>query len=375
MSNLPNRLTTTFALMIPGRGRRSPRPPRQTVALAIAIAPPRRSHSKAGIPWALPPYTITANQLSLDSALAWPHPSLQMPLQQKKRLSTPSIAIDLTGVWQGLGRLFKRSLSWPKHPLSIRPVSFHAGVNSRSERERLATTHHQTIKIQPISRSSAYDIASPRSRQSSNVYNWKESIVNKRQTSSFLHQQIEKTAVSQPSSVVPLQSVTRISVSGANAIPPNHFSPSVFSQQVLAPTRPETQALFPPAAIAPASQPVVTPFLGSQSPTPSYVQDRFNPAVGRTSHTSSTVVQEILQLRTLTIGPQTTPTPPKASVPEPIAPITIQGGIHVQVTAPTLDPAHAEATARTLADQMLKELNRITERDRFRRGLPTYPLR
>jgi hypothetical protein len=49
--------------------------------------------------------------------------------------------------------------------------------------------------------------------------------------------------------------------------------------------------------------------------------------------------------------------------------INLHGGLHVQITAQKIDQTHAQETARAIAGHVLKEMNRITERDRFRRGL------
>jgi hypothetical protein len=64
-----------------------------------------------------------------------------------------------------------------------------------------------------------------------------------------------------------------------------------------------------------------------------------------------------------------------AEVPSEPAPINFNGGIHVQVSAQTIDPDHAEETARLIAERVRKEIERLTEQDRFRRGLPTSPYR
>ncbi len=64
-----------------------------------------------------------------------------------------------------------------------------------------------------------------------------------------------------------------------------------------------------------------------------------------------------------------------ADVPSEPAPINFNGGIHVQVSAQTIDPDHAEEIARLLADRIRKEIDLLTEQDRFRRGLPTSPYR
>ena len=60
-----------------------------------------------------------------------------------------------------------------------------------------------------------------------------------------------------------------------------------------------------------------------------------------------------------------------APAPAATAGITLNGGVQVQIYAQTIDRDNAEATARMLADQLLEELNRLTELERFRRGLPT----
>jgi len=52
-------------------------------------------------------------------------------------------------------------------------------------------------------------------------------------------------------------------------------------------------------------------------------------------------------------------------------PVTLNGGITVQVLAQTLDREHADETARVIARSMLDELRRLTERERLRSGLPT----
>jgi hypothetical protein len=67
------------------------------------------------------------------------------------------------------------------------------------------------------------------------------------------------------------------------------------------------------------------------------------------------------------------------SVPQPsrevpaAGEVTITGGVNVQVSAETIDLENAEETARVMASHVLEELNRLVERDRFRRGLPTAP--
>ena len=51
--------------------------------------------------------------------------------------------------------------------------------------------------------------------------------------------------------------------------------------------------------------------------------------------------------------------------------VTINGGINVQITAETVDVEHAEETARVIAEDVLEAIERLVERDRFRRGLAT----
>jgi hypothetical protein len=61
---------------------------------------------------------------------------------------------------------------------------------------------------------------------------------------------------------------------------------------------------------------------------------------------------------------------PAAGVPG-VAPVTLNGGVNVQITAETIDIDNAESTARRIAAHVLDELERLTELQRFRRGLPT----
>jgi hypothetical protein len=75
---------------------------------------------------------------------------------------------------------------------------------------------------------------------------------------------------------------------------------------------------------------------------------------------------------------QPLPPPRPQPVPEaatPVTPLTFNGGIHVQIAAATIDRGHAQETARMIAGHVLTEINRITDRDRFRRGLPPLSTR
>lgn len=57
--------------------------------------------------------------------------------------------------------------------------------------------------------------------------------------------------------------------------------------------------------------------------------------------------------------------------PEGISPITFNGGITVNISAQKIDRENVDETARLIAENVLKEIQRQTERDLFRRGLPT----
>lgn len=69
------------------------------------------------------------------------------------------------------------------------------------------------------------------------------------------------------------------------------------------------------------------------------------------------------------------PPPPKisATTESTVASTTFNGGIHVTITAQTIDPSTANETARSIAGQVLREIDRLTEQDRFRRGLSSSP--
>jgi hypothetical protein len=80
-------------------------------------------------------------------------------------------------------------------------------------------------------------------------------------------------------------------------------------------------------------------------------------------------------------APPTAPAPtPAPAAPSPAAPapaaapgptsITVNGGISVVVTAGPLTRDGAEEAARAIAAGIMDELRRLTDRERFRRGLP-----
>jgi hypothetical protein len=65
--------------------------------------------------------------------------------------------------------------------------------------------------------------------------------------------------------------------------------------------------------------------------------------------------------------------PPAAPAPAPAAagpPVTVNG-LSVEVRAETVSMDNAEQTARVLASHLVDELARLTQADRFGRGLPT----
>lgn len=63
------------------------------------------------------------------------------------------------------------------------------------------------------------------------------------------------------------------------------------------------------------------------------------------------------------------PSPQPVKQPDAISTTNFNGGIHVQISAQTVDQAHAQETARAIAEKVMQEVNRISERNRFRRGL------
>ncbi len=73
-------------------------------------------------------------------------------------------------------------------------------------------------------------------------------------------------------------------------------------------------------------------------------------------------------------APAAVPTPKAAAPAAGTAPVTLNGGVNVQITAETIDLDNAEETARRIAAHVLDELERLTELQRFRRGLPTEAL-
>jgi hypothetical protein len=69
-------------------------------------------------------------------------------------------------------------------------------------------------------------------------------------------------------------------------------------------------------------------------------------------------------------GPSTPPPAAGASAAALAAPVQVNGGITVNVSAERIDADTAPATARMIAEHLMEELQRLIDRDRFRRGLP-----
>jgi hypothetical protein len=72
----------------------------------------------------------------------------------------------------------------------------------------------------------------------------------------------------------------------------------------------------------------------------------------------------------LTTPPATGPLPAPAPAPAP----AVTGGVTVQIRAETVSMENAEATARVIAEHLVDELARLTQGDRFARGLATGPV-
>jgi len=72
----------------------------------------------------------------------------------------------------------------------------------------------------------------------------------------------------------------------------------------------------------------------------------------------------------LTTPPATGPLP----APAPAAAPAVTGGVTVQIRAETVSMENAEATARVIAEHLVDELARLTQGDRFARGLATGPV-
>ncbi|MGW1359325.1 hypothetical protein ACWCQP_18130 [Streptomyces chartreusis] len=114
--------------------------------------------------------------------------------------------------------------------------------------------------------------------------------------------------------------------------------------------------------------PSATPAPGAPATTPAIKMPRFTaPELTLADFPDITP-----QLHKLLTGQPPTPEPstPTAKPPSP-APLTLNGGIHIQITTDAVDAEHTDETARRLARSMLDELRRLTERERFRAGLPT----
>ena len=70
---------------------------------------------------------------------------------------------------------------------------------------------------------------------------------------------------------------------------------------------------------------------------------------------------------------ETQRSPPESATASTASPINVQGGIHVHITTESIDREHTTETSHLIASQVLKELDRIAQQNRFRRGLPASP--
>ncbi|HEX2571523.1 MAG TPA: hypothetical protein VH877_18325, partial [Polyangia bacterium] len=64
----------------------------------------------------------------------------------------------------------------------------------------------------------------------------------------------------------------------------------------------------------------------------------------------------------------------KPTAEGPVAPVNFNGGITVNLNVARLDGDNMQATARAIAENVLQEVQRLAEVERFRRGLPTGSL-
>jgi hypothetical protein len=64
---------------------------------------------------------------------------------------------------------------------------------------------------------------------------------------------------------------------------------------------------------------------------------------------------------------------PRPVLPEPptgTGAVTLNGDINVSIAAAAVDTEHADDVARQIAARVLEEIQRLTEIERFSRGLP-----
>lgn len=82
-------------------------------------------------------------------------------------------------------------------------------------------------------------------------------------------------------------------------------------------------------------------------------------------------LEQILRGETRPAEPPAT-TPTRSVAPTERQPaVTLNGGVNVTIAAQSIDREHADQTGREIAGSLLEELRRLTERERFRLGLPT----
>jgi hypothetical protein len=129
----------------------------------------------------------------------------------------------------------------------------------------------------------------------------------------------------------------------------------------------ETNGLIPPSRLNESSavpQISAAPLLSDSLSSPLPTMTAFS--------SPNTILTQWSQPAVASLPPPRSQAPPEASTSP--ASMTFNGGIHVQITTQTVDMAHADETARVIANQVLQEINRITDQSRFRRGLPPAPL-
>ena len=366
MTEMPDRFTSNIALMLQeqwGRSHDRSTSGWQGFSAAMAVNHHYLSSPSLAISLSNTFPVISNNSLGfllLESALSGPGYSVQMPIPDHRQAGNGSGAFSWSGLWGGLGSLLNQSLErfgrQNKSSISVGPrslLSTQVGVGLTErvivQRSTPAPGARDTITSIPVSQ--------PRTTIQHALHQPLSLSLPAQPTTN----RWSRTFTSQIVSPAITNSVSNLTNSFTQALaqrPSTVASPSL--REPLQRSQP-VSSLTSLASLTSFPAPENTPHAGSQQSFP-------QPSAYR-----SPVVDQILQIRAAAPSKPQSQTAESTSSTTP--PITIQGGIHVQITAQTIDPAHAEATARTIADQMLKELNRITERDRFRRGLPTSPLR
>ncbi len=158
-------------------------------------------------------------------------------------------------------------------------------------------------------------------------------------------------ATALPSAIALTEAASVNPLVNLNVAPPG--SPATALPQAIAPTAQSTATQYQPGT---SEQPQVIPH---NPPTPTRPESS---VVHRIVHSTTEYAKQ---------SARATGIQPLSQAEDANSPTTINlhGGIHVQITAQKIDQTHTQETARAIAGHVLKEMNRITERDRFRRGL------